>query len=37
MTETIEQLVSAQEGRFDDIQRDYSVEDVKKLDFLVVL
>ncbi len=31
MTETIEQLVSAQEGRFDDIQRDYSVEDVKKL------
>jgi isocitrate lyase len=31
MTETIEQLVSAPEGRFDDIQRDYSVEDVKKL------
>ncbi len=31
MTETIEQLVSAPEGRFADIQRDYSVEDVKKL------
>ncbi|MBT3535943.1 MAG: isocitrate lyase, partial [Rhodospirillaceae bacterium] len=31
MTETIEQLVSAPEGRFDGIQRDYSVEDVKKL------
>ncbi len=31
MTETIEQLVSAPEGRFDDIQRDYSVEDVKNL------
>ena len=31
MSETIEQLVSAPEGRFNDIQRDYSVEDVKKL------
>ena len=31
MTETIEQLVSAPEGRFENIQRDYSVEDVKKL------
>jgi len=31
MTETIEQLVSAPEGRFDDVQRDYCVEDVKKL------
>ena len=31
MTETIEQLVSAPEGRFDNIQRDYSVEDVKNL------
>ncbi|MDA1101938.1 MAG: isocitrate lyase [Proteobacteria bacterium] len=31
MTETIEQLVSAPDGRYDGIQRDYSVEDVKKL------
>ena len=31
MTETIEQLVSAPKGRFDDIQRDYSVEDVTNL------
>ena len=31
MTETIEQLVLAPEGRFDNIQRDYSVEDVKIL------
>ena len=31
MTETIEELVSAPEGRYDGIQRDYSVEDVKKL------
>ena len=31
MTETIEQLVSAPEGRFDNIQRDYSVVDVKNL------
>nr|MBC8241452.1 isocitrate lyase [Alphaproteobacteria bacterium] len=31
MTETIEQLVSAPEGRFDGIKRDYSVADVKKL------
>ncbi len=31
MTETFTQLVSAPQDRFDDIQRDYSVEDVKKL------
>jgi isocitrate lyase len=31
MTETIEELVSAPEGRYEGIQRDYSVEDVKKL------
>ena len=31
MTETIEQMISAPEGRFNGIQRDYSVEDVKKL------
>ena len=31
MTETIEQLISAPEGRYEGIQRDYSVEDVKKL------
>ena len=31
MTETIEQLNFAPEGRYEGIQRDYSVEDVKKL------
>ncbi|SVE09287.1 uncharacterized protein METZ01_LOCUS462141, partial [marine metagenome] len=31
MTETIEQMISAPEGRFNGIQRNYSVEDVKKL------
>ncbi|MDP6342982.1 MAG: isocitrate lyase [Alphaproteobacteria bacterium] len=31
MTETIGQLVSAPDGRYDGIRRDYGVEDVKKL------
>ena len=31
MTETIEQMISAPEGRFNGIQRNYPVEDVKKL------
>ena len=29
MTETIEQMISAPEGRFNGIQRNYSVEDEK--------